>query len=73
MALLRLTAILAWTVVVALLPSVSAVYKGLPVGDQVDMREAVIGRVYSDELSSKTMIHYVYPIQDLSKRLSYVF
>ena len=68
MALLRLSVILALA-----LPSVSAVYKGLPVGDQVDMREAVIGRVYSDELSSKTMIHYVYPIQDLSKRLSYVF
>ena len=65
MALLRLSVILALA-----LPSVSAVYKGLPVGDQVDMREAVIGRVYSDDLSSKTMIHYVYPIQDLSKRLS---
>ena len=66
MVVLRLSSILAWTVV-ALSANVSAVYKGLPVGDQVDMREAVIGRVYGDELSNKTMIHYVYPIQDISK------
>lgn len=66
MAFLRLSNLLAWTVM-ALFASVSAVYKGLPVGDQVDMREAKIGRVYSDELSRDSMIHYVYPIQDLSK------
>ena len=59
--------------VVTLVTSVSAVYKGLPVGDQVDMREAMLDRDYRDELSRDSMIHFVYPIQNLSKFLATLF
>ena len=53
--------------VVTLVTSVSAAYKGIPAGDHVDTRRAEIGRDYRDELSRDSMIHFVYPIQDLSE------
>ena len=55
--------------VVTLVTSVSAAYKGIPAGDQVDMRMAEIGRDYRDELSRNSMIHFVYPTQNLSEFL----
>ena len=37
--------------------------------DHVDMRPANISQDYSGELSRDSMIHYVYPIQELSEFL----
>ena len=72
MVFLRLSTLLTLTVVV-ILTNANVVDKRLGqkrLTDQVDMREGEIGRVYNDELTSDAMIHYVYPIQDLSKFLS---
>ena len=55
--------------VVTLVTSVSAAYKGIPAGDHVDTRRAEIGRDYRDKLSRDSMIHFVYPTQDLSEFL----
>ena len=49
--------------VVTLVTSVSAFE------DHVDMRPANISQDYSGELSRDSMIHYVYPIQELSEFL----
>ena len=57
--------------VVTLVTSVSAAYKGIPAGDHVDTRRAEIGRDYRDKLSRDSMIHFVYPIQELSKFLQF--
>ena len=64
MALLRTS----WAVV-TLVTSVCAAYKGIPAGDHVDTRRAEIGRDYRDKLSRDSMIHFVYPIEELSKFL----